>query len=130
MPVYTALISLAAAGLCFGFALRVARAHRQFGVPLPAMAGNPDFERVFRAHANTLEWMPIFLVSLWLAAIYLSDPAAAAIGLVWIIGRIWYFVGYSKAVEKRFPGFLIQFLACLLLFVGALIGILRHLPGS
>lgn len=130
MPVYTALISLAAAGLCFAFALRVARAHRQFGVPLPAMAGDPDFERVFRAHANTIEWMPIFLVSLWLTAIYLSDPTAAAIGLVWIIGRIWYFIGYSKAVEKRFPGFLIQFLACLLLFVGALIGILRHLPGS
>jgi len=128
MPVYTALISLAAVALCSGFAFRVARAHRLFGVPLPAMAGNPDFDRVFRAHANTIEWVPIFLVPLWLAAIYLSDAAAALLGLVWIIGRIWYFIGYSKSVEKRVPGFLTQSVACLLLFVDALTGILQHLP--
>ena len=29
---------------------------------------------------NTLEWMPIFLPSLWLFAIYLSDAFAAALG--------------------------------------------------
>ncbi|WP_343520910.1 MAPEG family protein [Sphingomonas sp.] len=128
MPIYTPLISLAAVALCFGFAFRVARAHRRFDVPLPAMAGNPDFDRVFRAHANTLEWMPIFLVPLWLTAIYFSDIAAALLGLLWIVGRLWYFIGYSKAVEKRAPGFLTQFMACLLLFAGALIGILRHWP--
>jgi glutathione S-transferase len=27
-------------------------------------AGSPDFERVFRAHVNMLEWMPTFLVTL------------------------------------------------------------------
>src|SRR3954465_15530933 len=39
----------------------------------------PRFERVFRVQMNTLEWMPIFLPSLWLFAIYVSDPIAAAI---------------------------------------------------
>jgi glutathione S-transferase len=47
---------------------------------------------------------------------------AAALGLVWIVGRVWYFVGYSKAVEKRLPGFFVQSTACMLLFLGAAVG--------
>ena len=68
---------------------------------MPAISGNPDFERVFRVQMNTLEWMPIFLPSLWLFAIYISDPVAAALGVVWIVGRILYMIGYSQAAEKR-----------------------------
>jgi glutathione S-transferase len=127
MPHYTAIVTLLAIALYFFFATRVAVAHGKFGVRLPATAGNPDFERVFRAHENTLEWMPTFLVPLWLCAIYLSDIAAAALGLLWIAGRVVYFAGYSKAVEKRLPGFFIQSTACMLLFVGAAAGIIMRL---
>jgi glutathione S-transferase len=126
MPHYTAIVTLLAIALYFFFATRVAVAHGKFGVRLPATAGNPDFERVFRAHENTLEWMPTFLVPLWLCAIYLSDIAAAALGLLWIAGRVVYFAGYSKAVEKRLPGFFIQSTACMLLFVGAAAGIVMR----
>ncbi len=52
-------------------------------IKAPAISGHPDFERYFRVQANTLEWMPIFLPSLWLFALYVSDMGAAAIGLVW-----------------------------------------------
>lgn len=76
---------------------------------------------------NTLEWMPTFLVPLWLCAIYLSDAAAAVLGLVWIVGRGVYFFGYSKAVEKRLPGFFIQSAACVLLFIGAAAGVVMQL---
>ncbi len=72
---------------------------------LPAITGNPDFERVFRVQMNTLEWLPIFLPSLWLFAIYISDAIAAAIGAVWVIGRIVYMIGYTKSVPGRGPGF-------------------------
>jgi glutathione S-transferase len=75
---------------------------------------------------NTLEWMPTFLVPLWICAITLSDIGAAVLGLVWIAGRALYFTGYSQAVEKRLPGFLIQTTACLVLFVGALVGIIMR----
>ena len=75
---------------------------------------------------NTLEWMPSYLVPLWLCAIYLSDAVAAALGLVWIVGRVVYFIGYSRAVEKRLPGFFIQSMACLLLFIGATAGVIMH----
>jgi glutathione S-transferase len=114
----------------FFLATRVTAAHGKFDVKLPATTGNPDFERVFRAHLNTLEWMPTFLVSLWLCAIYLSDVAAMVLGLVWIVGRALYFAGYSKAVEKRLPGFFIQATACLLLFIGAAAGVVMHLSGG
>jgi glutathione S-transferase len=130
MPRYTAIVTLLAVAFYFFLATRVAVARGKFNVPLPATTGNPDFERIFRVHMNTLEWMPIFLVSLWLCAIYLSDIAAAVLGLVWIGGRVLYFTGYSKAVEKRLPGFFIQSTACILLFVGALAGIVMHWSGG
>jgi glutathione S-transferase len=126
MPYYTAIVTLLAVALYFVLATQVAAARGKFNVNLPATTGDPHFERIFRAHINTLEWMPTFLVPLWLCAIYLNDTAAAALGLIWIGGRVWYFVGYSRAVEQRLPGFFIQSSACLLLFVGAIAGIVMH----
>jgi glutathione S-transferase len=123
MPYYTAIATLLTIAVYFFMATRVAAARGKFNVKHPATTGNPDFERIFRAHVNTLEWMPIFLAPLWLCAIYFSDKIAAALALVWIVGRILYFVGYSKAVEKRLPGFFVQSTACLLLLIGAIAGI-------
>ncbi|MBX3501219.1 MAG: MAPEG family protein [Alphaproteobacteria bacterium] len=127
MPYWTAIVTLLAMALYFFLATRVAVARGKFGVKHPAMTGNADFERVVRAHLNTLEWLPLFLVPLWLSAVYLSDLAAATVGLAWIVGRLWYYAGYSKAVEGRVPGFLIQALACLVLFIGAIAGIVIHM---
>jgi glutathione S-transferase len=130
MPTYTAIVTLIVVGLYFFLALRVAIAHGKYGVELPATAGHPDFERIYRVHANTLEWLPTFLIPLWLSAVYLSDPIAASLGLIWIIGRALYAAGYSKAVEKRLPGFFVQSSACILLFVGSIVGIAMHLLGG
>jgi glutathione S-transferase len=74
---------------------------------------------VFRVQMNTLEWLPFFLPALWLFAIYISDAIAAALGVVWIIGRILYMTGYSKAANKRGLGFGIQAGAAILLWLGA-----------
>jgi glutathione S-transferase len=79
---------------------------------------------------NTLEWMPTFLAPLWLCAVYLSDTGAAVLGLIWIAGRALYFIGYSKAVKQRLPGFFLQSTACLLLFIGAFVGIVMHGTGG
>ena len=116
---YTALVTCLAIAFYFFTSVRVARAHAIFGVKLPAMTGHPDFERVYRVQMNTLEWMPIFLPSLWLFAIYIGDGIAAGIGLVWVIGRILYVLGYARAVKDRGPGFAIQALATIALWVGA-----------
>jgi glutathione S-transferase len=126
MPYYTAIVTLLAVAFYFFLATRVATAHGKFDVKLPTMTGNSDFERISRVHINTLEWMPTFLVPLWLCAIYLSDSIAAVLGLVWIAGRVVYFTGYKRAVEKRLPGFFIQSTACFLLFIGAAVGIIMR----
>src|SRR5262249_54843166 len=110
----------------FFLATRVAAARVKYKVELPAIVGNPDFERIFRVHMNTLEWMPTFLVPLWLCAVYFSDAVAAALRIVWIRGRIVYYLGYRQAVEKRLPGFFIQSTVCLLLIIGAVAGIIMH----
>ena len=117
---FTALVTCLAVLVYFFSSVQVSRARIKFGVKLPAISGNADFERVFRAQMNTLEWMPIFLPSLWLFAIYIGDPFAAGLGMVWIAGRILYILGYAKATQKRGPGFLIQSIAAIALWVGAL----------
>jgi glutathione S-transferase len=115
----TALITCLAVAVYFATSLLVARARATYGIKAPAITGNPDFERVFRVQMNTLEWMPMFLPALWLFAIYVSDSFAAAIGLVWIAGRILYVLSYSKAADKRGTGFGIQAFATIALWLGA-----------
>jgi glutathione S-transferase len=117
---YTALVTCLAILFYFFTSFRVGKARVTFNVPAPATTGNPDFERLFRVQMHTLEWMPIFLPSLWLYAIYISDPVAAGLGVVWIVGRIVFMIGYAKAAEKRGPGFAIQTLACGILLLGSM----------
>jgi glutathione S-transferase len=126
MPLYTPFVTLLAIAFYFFLATRVAAARGKFKVKHPAITGNAEFERIFRVHMNTLEWLPTFLVPLWLCAIYLSDVAAAALGLVWIAARGWYYLGYSQAVEKRLPGFFVQTSVCVVLFIGAVVGVIKH----
>ena len=117
---FTALVTCLAILFYFFTSLQVGKARAKFGIKAPATTGNPDFERVFRVQMNTLEWLPFFLPALWLFAIYISDPIAAVLGLVWIAGRILYMTGYSQAAEKRGRGFGIQAAAAILLWLGAM----------
>ena len=120
---FTALVTLLALMFYFYTSLGVAKARAKYGIKAPAISGNPDFERVFRVQMNTLEWLPIFLPSLWLFAIYFSDAIAAVLGLVWVAGRIAYMIGYTQSVPRRSPGFFIQALATAVLLFGSIIAI-------
>lgn len=115
-----AIVTLLSLILYFTMSLRVGQARSQYGIAAPAITGNEDFERVFRVQANTLEWLPIYLPSLWLFALYWNDRVAAVVGVVWIVGRILYMTGYSKAASSRSAGFGIQALATGVLLFGAL----------
>jgi glutathione S-transferase len=117
---FTALVTCLAILFYFFTSIQVSKARTTFGIKAPAISGNSDFERVFRVQMNTLEWLPIFLPSLWLFAVYISDPIAAALGAVWIVGRVLYMTGYSEAAAKRGRGFGIQAGATIILWVGAL----------
>lgn len=117
---WVALVSLITLLVYFWISFQTALARRKTGIQAPAMTGDPLLERAVRAHYNTLEWMPIFLVSLWLFAIYWNELVAAALGVVWIVGRILYTTGYMVAAEKRETGFLVQAVAVAVLLFGAM----------
>ena len=124
---FTALVTCLAILFYFFTGIQVSKARTAFGIKVPATSGHPDFDRVFRVQMNTLEWLPIFLPSLWLFAVYISDSYAAVLGLVWVAGRILYLTGYSQAAAKRGPGFAIQALAAIILWAGAVGAIMWRL---
>jgi glutathione S-transferase len=129
MSAWPVLVTLAALLFYFWTGLMVGNARRKYNVPAPATTGNTDFERVFRVQMNTLEWLPMFLVSLWLFVYYWSDLLGAVIGAIWIVGRYMYAHGYMIEAQQRSMGFMIQALAVLILFLGAAFGAIASLLG-
>ncbi|MGA2042415.1 MAG: MAPEG family protein [Roseiarcus sp.] len=125
MPHFTALATLLAVLFYATLGAPVGRARARSGIRAPTMVGDPGLERAVRIQANTLEWMPIFLPALWLAAITVNDPGAAALGLVWIAGRALYARDYAQSPEKRGRGYAIQAVAAGLLWAAALVGVVR-----
>lgn len=109
--------------LYFGF--RVGGARERFGVKAPAVSGNEEFERVFRVQQNTLELLVALLPSLWMFATFLSAKVAAVLGLIYLVGRVLYFVGYTKDPAKRSIGFGLSFLPIAVLLLGGLYGAVR-----
>lgn len=82
-----------------------------------------SFNCVQRGHQNFLENLPIFLVAqLLLASIH--PRTAAFLILLWSVGRVVYFLGYSQGdPNKRLPGAIVSALtqlgSCLsLLYLG------------
>jgi uncharacterized membrane protein YecN with MAPEG domain len=120
-----AIVTLVALLVYVWMGFGVGGARRKSGIAAPAMTGDPLLERAIRVQMNTLEWLPIFLPSLWLFHLFWTpqDPGgviAAGVGAVWIVGRILYALGYVKDPSKRELGFMIQALAAAVLLFGAL----------
>lgn len=109
------------------FTFLVGRARDRTGVQAPATTGHPEFERYSRAHQNTAEQLIVFLPALWIFASYVRPDIAAALGALFVIGRLLYFMGYVTEARKRTPGFLIAMLAQSALLLGGLIGAIRAL---
>jgi glutathione S-transferase len=127
MSPWVALATIGALLLYMFVTTRVGSARTKYGVPAPAMTGHPDFERVVRVHYNTMEQLVVFLPALWLFGHFVSDRYAAALGLVWIVGRVLFARGYYQAADKRSLGFGIAIMATIALVLGSLIGIVRML---
>ncbi len=101
----------------------VGRARLRYDVKAPATIGNPEFERYFRVHQNTLEALITFIPALWLFAMYVNNPIAIALGLLFVMARIIYTSGYLRDPEKRGSGAIMTFVINGILVVGALVGL-------
>lgn len=105
----------------------VGRARGKYGVKAPAVTGHEMFERYFRVHQNTLELLVVFVPAMWLFASYVSPGWAAALGLVYVVGRIAYVVGYVADPAKREIGFGLSVFPVVVLLLGALWGAAQRL---
>jgi uncharacterized MAPEG superfamily protein len=117
------VIGLALAQFLY-FLNAVGRARARYQVPAPATTGHEVFERYFRVQMNTLEQLVIFLPAILLFAAYVNAYVAAALGVLFIIGRALYFRDYVRAPAKREIGFLLTVIPNSALLVGGLIGVL------
>jgi hypothetical protein len=94
-------------------------------VPAPATSGHEVFERYFRVQMNTLEQLVIFVPSILLFGHYIGAYAAAALGVLFLIGRAVYFAGYTRAADGRHLGFMLSIIPNVALLIGGLLGAMR-----
>jgi len=107
--------------------MKVGRLRGQYKIAAPAMAGHPDFERAVRVQMNELEQLVAFLPAMWIFAWFGNPRWAALACFVYIVGRIIFALGYWKAAEKRSIGFGISFVALAVVWVAALVSVVRWL---
>jgi glutathione S-transferase len=124
MP-FVALVTVLALGQFFWFGTQVARARTRYGVPAPATTGHEQFERHYRVQMNTLEQLVLFLPVLWLFAIYISPLWAAALGMMFILGRAIYAISYVRDPRSRALGFALGAIATLIMLIGCAVWAVR-----
>lgn len=120
LPAVATLLTMLLFGATIGM---VGRARTRYGIRAPATTGNPDFERAFRAQMNTLESIVLMLPCLWLAAQYFNPTWAGVVGVVWVLARIWYAIGYARSAAGRHWGYVFGAFANLVLLAMALWGV-------
>lgn len=99
----------------------VGRARGTYGIKAPAITGSEPFERIYRAHMNTLEQLVALLPAMYVAARYWPANYVAAIGAVYLVGRVMYWRAYIKAPQTRGLGFALSFFPVMVLVLGALV---------
>lgn len=124
MP-FVAIVTVLALGQFFWFGMQVARARTRYGVAAPATTGHEQFERRYRVQMNTLEQLVLFLPMLWIFAAYVSSLWAAALGMVFILGRAIYAISYVRDPGSRALGFGLSALPTLALLLGCIVWAVR-----
>lgn len=125
-----AVVTLLALLLFIYSFLAVGVARKKYGVAAPATTGPAQFELVYRVQMNTLEQLVVFLPALWLFSDYVSPLWAGILGFVWLAGRVLYSVSYIKDPKSRGPGFVISFLASLMLILGTAVAIVMRIAAG
>ena len=117
-----ALVILLALAEFVALGILVGRARGKYGVKAPATTGHEVFERWFRVHYNTMELLVVFVPSIWLFGLYVSPKIGAALGAVYLVGRVMYVRSYVRDPAARGGGFGRSMLPTVVRLVGAATG--------
>ena len=124
MPLVQLVIALALAQFFF-FLFAVGKARATYKVVAPATTGNEVFERYFRVQMNTLELLVMFVPAMYIFGQYWGGYLAAALGTVYLIGRLIYFTSYVKDPKSRSMGYGLSVLPIMIMIVGGIVGAIR-----
>jgi glutathione S-transferase len=123
---YVDVVAMLAVLQYIAFGTLVGQARSKYGVKAPAVTGSEPFERVYRVQMNTLEQLVALLPALYVAARYWPAHYVAAIGVVYLVGRVVYWRAYVNAPQSRNLGFVLSiapvFTLALMALVPALLG--------
>ncbi|KAI3373743.1 hypothetical protein L3Q82_022324 [Scortum barcoo] len=84
------------------------------------------FERVSCAKRNCMDAYPTFLAVMWCAGLCLSQAPAAFAGLIYLLVRQKYFVGYMGQTCQSTPGFMFGKRILFFLFLMCIVGIFNY----
>ena len=116
------LVSVLALVQYMWFGVQVGGARGKYSIKAPAVSGHEVFERIYRVQMNTLEQLVVFLPVLWMAARYWNPVWMAAIGAVYLVGRMIYRNSYIKDPGSRTLGFALTFFPSMVLLLATLVG--------
>jgi len=108
----------------------VGRGRRKYGVPAPATSGPPEWERLNRAHLNSLEQLVLFVPLFFAYCFNAHLHSGIALGIVFLVARAIYARGYIRDPEKRAAGAGLTFAVQAWLAAGAVIGLLVKIVRS
>jgi glutathione S-transferase len=128
MP-YTDIVTALALLQFVWFAMLVGQARGKYGIRAPAVTGNEIFERHFRVQQNTLELLILFVPGIYLFSHYFNPLWAAALGVLYLLGRQLYATSYVKDPSSRSAGYGLSALPTLILVLGGLVGAGMRLAG-
>ncbi|XP_029029163.1 arachidonate 5-lipoxygenase-activating protein [Betta splendens] len=85
------------------------------------------FERVSCAKRNCMDAYPTFLAVMWCAGVCLSQAPAAFAGIIYLLVRQKYFIGYLGQTSQSTPGYLFGKRILLFLSLMCTVGIFNYL---
>jgi glutathione S-transferase len=122
---YVTLITVLSLVQFIFFGALVAKARGKLGVAAPAMSGSPAFDCLVRVHLNTMERLVLFMPLMWMATQFWAPAWVAAVGAVFLLGRMLYWKGYVKNPEARKLGNIVSMLPIGVLLLANLVGLAR-----
>ena len=121
---FLGLMTLACVSLLFYASYQCGMKRGKHSVPAGSIDGPEEFGRYYRAQANLLESLMMFLPTVWLLGHFGNMTLASVIALVYFAGRVMYHLAYtSDDPSTRFKPFVVGVVCTALALVGALVSI-------